>query len=63
MADDNSIDFTSIPPAEGFDKMEAWAAEVSRLAALPVFEYDRVRKAEAKRLEVLVGGAPVANLR
>ena len=44
------IDFTAIPPAAGFETMGDFAAEVARLAALPLHEYERVRKAEAKRL-------------
>ena len=35
MTTSNVIDFTSIPPAAGFEKLEEWAAEVARLAALP----------------------------
>jgi putative DNA primase/helicase len=50
----NVIDFKAIPPADGYDKLEEWAAEAVRLAALPELEYERVRKEEAKRLHVRV---------
>jgi putative DNA primase/helicase len=50
----NVIDFKAIQPAAGYDKLEEWAAEAARLAALPELEYERVRKDEAKRLNVRV---------
>ena len=54
MADD-APDFASIPPADGYDTLGEYAAEVARLAALPPHEYDRVRRSEAQRLGVRVG--------
>jgi putative DNA primase/helicase len=48
----NVIDFASIQPTPGMDKLEEWAAEVARLAALPPHEYDRVRKERAKEWKV-----------
>ena len=57
MTASNVIDFAAIPPAEGFDTMGDFAAEVARLAALPAHEYERARKAEAKRLGVRVSAA------
>ena len=46
------IDFKAIPPADGFDKLEALQVEVARLAALPELVYAQVRKDEAKRLGI-----------
>jgi putative DNA primase/helicase len=54
MSDDAAPDFGSIPPADGYDTLGEFAVEVARLAALPPHEYERVRKAEAKRLGVRV---------
>ena len=48
-------DFSAIPPAAGYDSLGDFSAEVARLAALPEHEYERGRKAEAKRLGVRVG--------
>ena len=52
MSDDAAPDFSLIPPACGFDTLGEFAAEGARLAALPPHEYERLRKAEAKRLGV-----------
>jgi putative DNA primase/helicase len=52
------IDFAAIPPAEGFDKLEALQVEIARLAALPELVYAQVRKDEAKRL----GISPISTL-
>jgi Protein of unknown function (DUF3631) len=48
----DGIDFSAIPPAEGYDTLGDYAAEVARLAALPPHEYDRCRREEAQRLGV-----------
>jgi hypothetical protein len=45
-------DFASIAPAEGYETLGDYTAEVARLAKLPPHEYDRCRKDEAPRLEV-----------
>ena len=50
-------DFSSIPPRPATTGLGDCAAEVVRLAALPQLEYDRARKAEAKRLGVRVAHA------
>jgi putative DNA primase/helicase len=47
-----AIEFSAIPPAAGYDTLGEFEAEVIRLAALPPHEYDRCRRAEAKRLAV-----------
>ena len=47
-------DFSSIPPADGYDTLGGFMAEVARLAALPEHEYERARKDEASELGVRV---------
>ena len=49
---DDAIDFGAIPPAAGYETFADFQAEIMRLAALPVHEYDRCRREEAKRLGV-----------
>ena len=46
------IDFGAIPPADGYETLGDFAAEVARLAALPPHEYERCRREAAKGLGV-----------
>ena len=52
MDNNEPIDFGSIEPDPAYVGLSDYQQEILALAALPQHEYDRVRKATAKRLEV-----------